>query len=42
MEAKKDKIIIIASHIKEDIDSLCDEVYEIDCGKISRLASKNI
>ena len=31
---KKDKIILIASHIKEDITSLADTVYEIDGGKI--------
>lgn len=29
----KDKIILIASHNKEDIESLCDEVYKIDGGK---------
>lgn len=33
-EKKKDKIILIASHIKEDITSLADTVYEIDGGKI--------
>ena len=33
-EKKKNKIILIASHIKEDITSLADTVYEIDGGKI--------
>ena len=36
-EAKKDKIIIIASHIREDINSLADIVFEIDGGKIRKL-----
>lgn len=29
----KDKIIVMASHNKEDIESLCDEIYRIDGGK---------
>ena len=33
-EAKNGKIIIIASHIKEDIEQLCDKVYKIDDKKI--------
>ena len=33
-EKKKNKIILIASHIKEDITSLADTVYEIDGGKV--------
>lgn len=28
------KLIIIASHIREDIEVLCDEVYEMDGGKL--------
>lgn len=35
---KSDKIIIMASHIKEDISDLCDEVYEIDNHKISKIS----
>jgi len=31
------KLIIICSHNKEDIDLLCDEVYEMDAGKISKV-----
>lgn len=31
----KEKIIIIASHIKEDIDVLADKIYSFDNGKIS-------
>lgn len=33
-EKEKGKIILIASHIKEDIKSLADIVYEVDGGKI--------
>lgn len=33
-EKKKNKLIIIASHIKEDIDILADEIYRVDGGKI--------
>ncbi|MEG0521795.1 MAG: ATP-binding cassette domain-containing protein [Clostridia bacterium] len=33
-ERSKDKIIIITSHIKEDIEMLCDEVFYIESGKI--------
>jgi len=33
-EKKKGKIILIAPHIKEDVEILCDEVYRIDGGKI--------
>ena len=29
---KNDKIIIIATHIKDDIEMLCDFVYKIDGG----------
>ena len=28
------KLIIIASHSKEDIDILCDEIFRFDHGKI--------
>lgn len=31
---KKNKIIIIATHIKEDIEELIDELYRIDDGKL--------
>lgn len=30
----KNKIIIVATHIKEDIDNLIDELYRLDDGKI--------
>ena len=33
-EFKKDKIIIIASHIKEDVFELADVVYKFDDGKV--------
>lgn len=35
-EKRKGKLILIASHIKEDI-SFADEVYEIDSGEISKI-----
>lgn len=34
---KKDKIIFVASHIKEDIENFCDIIYEFDDGKINRI-----
>ncbi len=34
---KEGKTILISSHIKEDIDILCDEVYELDEGNINKL-----
>ncbi len=30
------KTIILASHNKEDIEILCDEVYEMDHGRLTR------
>lgn len=36
-EKKKGKIIIIASHIKEDIEGLADVVYEVNAGKIEKV-----
>ncbi len=35
-ERDKGKIIILASHIKEDIYGLADVVYEVDAGKITK------
>lgn len=29
--------ILLASHFKEDIELLCDEAYQIDCGVLTRL-----
>lgn len=35
-EAKEqDKLIIISSHIKEDLDELCDKIFYLDAGKIN-------
>ena len=33
-EKEKGKLIVIASHSKEDIDIPCDEVFRFDQGKI--------
>ncbi len=30
----KGKLIIISSHIKEDLNNLCDEIYYFDNGKV--------
>ncbi len=38
-ELSKEKIIIVASHIKEDIEMMVDELYEVKNGKIEK---KNI
>lgn len=35
-EKKKGKIIIIATHIKDDIEILADELYEVDAGQITK------
>lgn len=35
-EAKKGKIVIIATHIKEDIDTLADITYNFNDGKLER------
>jgi len=32
------KTILLASHSKEDIEILCDEVYEIECGILTKVA----
>ena len=36
-EKEKGKVIILATHIKEDIDTLCDVVYKVDGGKIEKM-----
>lgn len=38
----QNKIIIVTSHIKEDIDVLSDEVYKFDCGRVERVKWKTI
>lgn len=35
-EKKKGKIIILASHIKDDIDGFADVIYEIDAGLVKK------
>lgn len=41
-EKKKGKLILLASHIKEDIDVLCDVVYRIDAGKVKELKDEKM
>lgn len=36
-EKKKGKLIIIATHIKEDIEELVDEIYKFDVGKTTKI-----
>lgn len=31
------KLMLLASHNKEDIDMLCDEVYEMENGQMERI-----
>ena len=33
-ELKKDKIIVLSSHIKEDLENLCDKIYYFDAGVV--------
>ena len=39
-EKNKDKLIIIATHIKEDIEKLCNIIYHFDSGKVTILNEK--
>ena len=34
LSIKKEKLIIIATHINQDIEDLCDEIYTMDNGKL--------
>jgi len=34
---EKGKLIIIASHVRDDIDILCDEVYGMDAGILKKI-----
>lgn len=36
---EKGKLIIIASHVRDDIDILCDEVYGMDAGIMKKIES---
>ncbi len=36
----EDRVILISSHIKEDIDVLCDEVFSMDKGQITKVTSR--
>ena len=35
-EKKKDKLIIVSTHIKEDFDNLSDEIYSFDNGTVKK------
>ncbi len=36
-EKKHGKVILIATHMKEDIEKLCDVVYRIEKGRIEEI-----
>ena len=36
-EKQKNKIILLASHIENDLNDLCDEIYEVDNGNILKI-----
>lgn len=36
-EKNKGKIIVIATHIKDDVEMLCEEVFKMEDGKISKI-----
>lgn len=37
---KEGKLILLASHNREDIDILCDDVYEMEMGELKRIKNK--
>lgn len=41
-EKEKGKLILIATHLKDDIDSLVDELYEFNGGKIEKITVSNM
>jgi len=41
-EKKNGKIVIIASHIKEDIIMLCNKVYELDDGNVTLISKEKV
>ena len=41
-QRKAGKTILMASHNREDIDILCDAVYEMDHGRLTRLPAANL
>lgn len=42
LEMKNEKIIIISSHILEELDTLCDDIYMIDKGRIIARANDEL
>lgn len=36
-EKKRGKLILLATHLREDIDSLCDEVYSLNGGTLKKI-----
>lgn len=42
LKYKKDKLILVTSHIEEDIVSLADEIYMFDDGNLEKIAIEDI
>jgi len=40
-EKNNGKLIIITSHIKEDIETLSDYIYEFDCGVLQKYVKED-
>lgn len=36
LEIKKDRLIVVATHIKQDLEDLCDEIYTMNNGNLSK------
>ena len=41
-EKKKNKLIILATHIKEDMELLCDEIYKFNDGVVTKEEKEEI
>ena len=41
-EKEKGKLIIVATHLKDDVDTLVDELYEFDAGKVEKIQNRTI
>lgn len=35
-QKSKGKLILLATHVQEDVEQLCDEVYEMRAGELKR------
>ena len=37
LQMKPEKIILLTSHNREDLEALCDEIYRLELGKLKRI-----